>query len=357
MTDTVLTIRHRPYSRQELLAAAGSKTSDPQTPAWEKSVYTFIHQWLDGSPTLVQQTSGTTGRSKAISLRKESMIKSAENTCRFFGLVPGQTALLCLPVEYIAGKMMVVRSMVCGLDLLMAEPTGTPDLDGMPAIDFCAMVPVQVMHIFSGQGRNPGIKKLIVGGTGITTELVNKVRNIPVEIYATYGMAETCSHIAVRRINGPDPDPLYRTLPGIDISQDERNCLVIRAPYLPSPVSTNDQVEIIGSNRFRWIGRMDNLININGIKVVPEEVESVMAKITGLSCALVSLTDKRGIPRLYLVTEGETRVQESLILPELSKLLPSPLKPSGIIRVGKLPRNKAFKLDRKRLAEMILPGL
>jgi len=253
--------------------------------------------------------------------------------------------------------MMVVRSMVCGLDLLMAEPTGTPDLDGMPAIDFCAMVPVQVMHIFSGRGRNPGIKKLIVGGTGITAELENQVRNIPVEIYATYGMDETCSNIAVRRINGPDPDPLYRTLPGIDISQDERNCLVIRAPYLPSPVFTNDQVEIIGSNRFRWIGRMDNLININGIKVVPEEVESAMAKITGLSCALVSLPDKRGIPRLYLVTEGETRVQESFILPELSKLLPSPLKPSGIIRIGILPRNKAFKLDRKRLAKMILPGL
>ncbi len=353
MTDTVLTIRHRPYSRQELLAAAGSKISDPQTPPWERSVYTFIRQWLDSSPTLVQQTSGTSGRSKAITLKKESMIRSAENTCRFFGLGRGQTALLCLPVEYIAGKMMVVRSMVCGLDLLMAEPTITPDLDGIPGIDFCAMVPVQVMNIFSGQGRNPGIKKLIVGGTGITTELENQVRDIPVEVYATYGMAETCSHIAVRRINGPEPDPLYRTLPGVDISLDERDCLVIRAPYLPSPVSTNDRVEIIGSNRFRWIGRMDNLININGIKVVPEEVESAIARKTGLTCALVSLQNKKGVPRLCLVTEGKIPVQESIIRSELNLLLPLNLQPAKMIWIKKLPRNSAFKIDRLNLVKMV----
>ncbi|NTV84510.1 MAG: AMP-binding protein [Bacteroidales bacterium] len=292
-------------------------------------------------------------RLKILTLQKKYMIWSAENTCRYFRLDPGQTALLCLPVDYIAGKMMVVRCFVGGLNLYMTEPRSTPDLTGMTGIDFCAMVPVQVTNSFSNKMSYPSIQKLIVGGTGITAELENLVRDIPVQVFATYGMAETCSHIAVRRMNGPHPEPFYQALPGIELNTDERNCLVIKTSSLPAPLITNDQVQMTGENRFRWIGRIDNLINIRGRKVVPEEVESAVLEKTGLECALIGLPDQKHGQRLVFIAEGKTGVKESLIISELKKLLPPKLQPGKIVWIEKLPRNKAFKLDRPKLVDMV----
>jgi O-succinylbenzoic acid--CoA ligase len=316
-------------------------------------MYTFIQEWLDESQTIVQRSSGTTGRSKILTLQKKSMIRSAENTCQYFNLDQGQTALLCLPADYIAGKMMVVRSIVGGLNLHITEPRSVPDLTAMPGMDFCAMVPVQVMNTFSYKMNYPSIQKLIIGGTGIPAELENLIRDIPVQVFATFGMAETCSHIAVRRINGPHPEPFYQALPGIDLSTDARGCLVIKTSYLPAPVVTNDQVQMTAKNRFRWIGRVDNLINVRGRKVVPEEVESAVLEKSGLECALIGLPDQKHGQRLVFIAEGKTVTKESIITSELKRLLPPKLRPGKIIWLDKLPRNKAFKLDRQKLADMV----
>ena len=210
-------------------------------------------------------------------------------------------------MEYIAGKMMVVRSIVCGLNLYITEPRSKPDFNDIEEIDFCAMVPFQVTNTWMAKSVVPPIRILIIGGAEISKELENLVKDIPVEVYATYGMAETCSHIALRRINGPNPDKSYQALPGIKLETDQRNCLVIKAPYLPGPVITNDQVRLEGNGRFRWIGRFDNLINSGGIKVVPEEVESALADKTGIEFALIGLPDPKFGQRLVLVTEAKRK--------------------------------------------------
>jgi len=348
-----LTINHHTYSQQSLIELCDSKIRDVITPSWEKEVYGFILQWLDDSETIIQYSSGTTGKSKMIRLPKLAMIRSAESTCRFFKLTRGQTAVLCLPMEYIAGKMMVVRSMVCGLDLCIIEPRSKPAFQDMEKIDFCAMVPFQVINTWSSISNLPAIRILIIGGAEVSKELENLVRNIPVEVYATYGMAETCSHIALRRINGPQPETWYRTLPGIKIDTDQRDCLVILASYLPAPVITNDQVQLAGNGRFRWIGRFDNLINSGGIKVVPEEVESVLADKTGIECALIGLPDEKLGQRLVLVTENQDTQSDEAIRMELSGLIPPKLLPKNIIRIENFPRNSSFKIDRVKLARLV----
>jgi o-succinylbenzoate---CoA ligase len=349
-----LTIHNHTYSQQTLTELCDSKIRNDDTPIWEKEVYGFILQWLDDSDTIIQYSSGTTGKSKMIRLQKLVMVRSAESTCRYFNLTRGQTAALCLPIEYIAGKMMVVRSIVCGLNLYITEPKSKPDFHHIKKIDFCAMVPFQVTNIWPAKSDFPPIRILIIGGAEISKELENLVKEIPVEVYATYGMAETCSHIAIRRINGSNPNKSYQALPGIKLETDQRNCLVIKASYLPGPVITNDQVRLEGNGRFRWIGRFDNLLNSGGIKVVPEEVESALADKTGIEFALIGLPDPKFGQRLVLVTEkNKEAIADEVIRSELALLIPAKLMPKDIVRIEKFPRNLSFKIDRLILARSV----
>jgi O-succinylbenzoic acid--CoA ligase len=349
-----LTIQNHTYDPQSLTEFCHSGIRNDNTPLWEKEVYTFILQWLDDSDTIVQYSSGTTGKSKMIRLQKLAMLRSAESTCRFFNLTAGQTAALCLPMEYIAGKMMVVRSIVCGLNLLITEPKSKPDFQNFGNIDFCAMVPFQVINSCTGKSDFPPVRILIIGGAEISKELETLVKDIPVEIYATYGMAETCSHIALRRINGAHTESLYKALPGIRLEEDDRGCLVIKAPYLHGPIITNDQVQLSGHNRFRWIGRFDNLLNSGGIKVVPEEIESALSEKTGIEFALIGLPDPKLGHRLMLVTEKtKVPVSEAQIFAEMALLIPARVMPKNLIRIEKFPRNASFKIDRLKLARSV----
>ncbi len=349
-----LTIQNHTYSQQSLTEICHTKIRNDDTPSWEKEVYGFILQWLDDSDTIIQYSSGTTGKPKMIRLHKQAMVRSAESTCGFFKLTRGKTAALCLPMEYIAGKMMVVRSIVCGLNLYITEPGSNPDFNDIEEIDFCAMVPFQVTNTWLAKSVVPPIRILIIGGAEVSKELENLVKDIPVEVYATYGMAETCSHIALRRINGSHPDKSYQALPGIKLETDQRNCLIIKASYLPGPVITNDQVRLEGNGRFRWIGRFDNLLNSGGIKVVPEEVESALADKTGIEFALIGLPDPKFGQRLVLVTEANKEtIADEAIRSELALIIPEKLMPKDIVRIEKFPRNSSFKIDRLILARSV----
>ena len=354
MNNTVLTINNKSFTREELLIYSKSKAGDEKTPSWDKAVYQFILNWFDDSETIVQFSSGTTGKSKELHLSKQSMIRSAENTCTFFDLKKGQTAVLCLPVDFIAGKMMIIRCIAGGLNLQLIDPKGNPDLSGVGPIDFIAMVPHQVQNTLLSVEGIPAIKKLIIGGAEIHADLERKLSQHPGEIYATYGMAETCSHVAVRRINGQNAQLFYRALPGIKLDIDDRNCLVIDAQYLPGRIITNDIVELSGNNSFRWIGRYDNLINLGGIKIVPEELEAGITAETGLECAVVALPDKLRGQKLILIFErGKFPSEEQSFKIINSNKLFRHLQAKDFIYVDKFPRNNSLKIDRRELIRII----
>jgi O-succinylbenzoic acid--CoA ligase len=342
------------YTVPELKAYAIQVSGDDTKPPWKREVFRFIHLWLSETAWIVQHTSGTTGKSKEIKLPRQSMISSAVNTCRYFGLEKGQNALLCLPAEYIAGKMMIVRAVTCGLNLLLTEPKGTPDLAATGIIDFCAMVPMQVTNLLDSGSAFSGLQKLIIGGGEISEALESRLQDLPVQVYATYGMTETCSHIALRKLGNPSSGHDYYALPGVDLSLDERGCLVIKANYLPEPVITNDLAKLTGGSAFRWIGRYDNMINSGGIKVIPEELEEKIRERTGQECALIGLPDRKLGQRLILVMEKKKDpAPELLVKSALQNLLPHQLQPGEIIRVHRFPRNQVHKLDRMKLANMV----
>ena len=348
-----LTIQGQIVAFDQIRAFAADSMTLETTPGWKKEVFSFLLQWFNDSDHIVQHSSGTTGTSKEIVLSKQSMLASAEATCRYFGLQPGNNALLCLPVKYIAGKMMVVRALAGGLNLLLTEPGSQPQLPEKTDVHFAAMVPLQVLNLLGSRMSLQFVKKLIIGGAEIAPELEMKMQCLTTEVYATYGMAETCSHIAMRRINGPNPEKNYVALPDIAIACDTRGCLVIDASYLPRPVVTNDLVELTGPGSFRWVGRFDNLINSGGIKIVPEELETLIAESTGLVCAVIGMPDDRLGQCLTLISEkNEKFTNSSEVMQALRKILTRNLMPKQILWVEKFPRNDFYKINRLKLVEM-----
>ncbi len=297
-------ISGKEFSKDELLNYCKEKIIDSFVPQWEKDVYNFILQWFDSTPYVCAHTSGTTGKPKQIRLPKELMRKSAISTVTFFNLKARNIALLCLSVNYIAGKMMVVRALESALDLVLCEPAIEALGQIKAEIDFCAMVPYQVSqslekfpNIFSQ------IKTLIIGGAGVSSDLLEKIQRIETQCYSTYGMTETMSHIALMRLNG-GKDDFYRCLPGIEISLDERGCLVIKS-WGGENIVTNDLVEIVGDKCFIWQGRYDNVINSGGIKLIPESLEQKISGFLKDRYVFTSVKDDYLGEKLVLVIESE----------------------------------------------------
>ena len=249
----------------------------------------FLSVWNNDSYRVLVHTSGSTGKPKPMMVEKKRMLNSARITCDFLGLKPGDSALLCMSLDYIAGKMVVVRSIERHLHLISVSPSGHPLKDVNEEITFAAMVPMQVyntLQVPEERERLCHIRHLIIGGGAIDAALEKELKSFPgnIAIWSTYGMTETLSHIALRRINGDEASEWYQPFDSVHISQTEEGCLVIDAPQVcAETLVTNDIVEIepyiynkVEKLRFRIKGRKDNVICSGGIKIQIEEVEAFM---------------------------------------------------------------------------------
>lgn len=249
----------------------------------------FFSEWNNDSDRVLVHTSGSTGKPKPMMVEKKRMLNSARITCDFLGLKPGDSALLCMSLDYIAGKMVVVRSIERHLHLISVSPSGHPLKDNNEEITFAAMVPMQVyntLQVPEERERLTHIRHLIIGGGAIDASLEKELQALPgnITIWSTYGMTETLSHIALRRINGAEASEWYQPFDSVKISQTEEGCLVIDAPLVcAETLVTNDIVEIesyiynkVEKTRFRIKGRKDNVICSGGIKIQIEEVEEFL---------------------------------------------------------------------------------
>ena len=249
----------------------------------------FFSEWNNDSDTVLVHTSGSTGKPKPMMVEKKRMLNSARITCDFLGLKPGDSALLCMSLDYIAGKMVVVRSIERHLHLISVPPSGHPLKDVDEEITFAAMVPMQVyntLQVPEERERLSRIRHLIIGGGAIDAALEQELQSLPgdIAIWSTYGMTETLSHIALRRINGDEASEWYQPFDSVRISQTEEGCLVIDAPQVcAETLVTNDIEEIepyiynkVEKLRFRIKGRKDNVICSGGIKIQIEEVETLL---------------------------------------------------------------------------------
>lgn len=324
---------------------------------FDKPVGDFIMDWLSPDPYVDVKTSGSTGRPKIIRLFKEHMVQSALNIGEFIKQDEECKALLCLPAHTIAGKMMLVRAMVHGWDIDIVEPSSTPLLGHIKSYDFGAMVPLQLRKSIKEIER---IKILIVGGAPIPEDLKMAVQDLDIEIYETYGMTETASHIAIKPINNKavlessfDQD-VFSTLQGVGISQDERGCLIINAPKLSQgPIVTNDLVEIVSSNCFKWLGRWDNTINSGGIKLIPELLEHKLFSTVKRRFVLLGLPDQDLGEKLIMVIEGEDDTKSLFDKIQKLDMLHTYERPKKIFTLDKFPENQGGKPNRAEILTRI----
>jgi len=236
---------------------------------YQVSLGVFIKQWIDSDTLLSLYTSGSTGKPKLVVMSKQAMVNSATATGDYFKLKAGNSALSCLPFDYIAAKMMFVRAYVLGLELYCIKPSSSPLKTLKRGYDFCALVPLQLENSVE---QLQLIKTLIVGGAPLSEGLKNKLKGAPVNIYETFGMTETVSHIAVKNIS--NSATVFEVLPSVSIGVDTRNCLWIEAPQIvATKIQTNDVVNLISKTTFEWVGRFDTIINSGGIKITPEQLE------------------------------------------------------------------------------------
>ena len=278
----------------------------------------FLSEWNNGSDRVLVHTSGSTGKPKPMRVEKKRMLNSARITCDFLGLNPGDSALLCMSLDYIAGKMVVVRSIERHLHLISVSPSGHPLKDVDEEITFAAMVPMQVyntLQVPEERERLSRIRHLIIGGGAIDAALEQELQSLPgdIAIWSTYGMTETLSHIALRRINGDEASEWYQPFDSVHISQTEEGCLVIDAPQVcAETLVTNDIVEIepyiynkVEKLRFRIKGRKDNVICSGGIKIQIEEVETLLKPHLEKPFMLAKKKDGKFGEIAVLLTEDE----------------------------------------------------
>ena len=277
--------------------------SKDDSPIWDE-VNHFISAWYSPNDKMMLHTSGSTGKPKSISVKKEWMKNSAQLTRETLGLKEGDTAMLCMPMKYVAGKMMVVRALELGLELKVVEPSSAPLKDFCSPIDFAAMVPLQLKNSLDQLDK---VKTLIVGSGQVNPKLTEKLQSVPTQIYETYGMTETLTHVAIKPLNGPNKSNVFHALEGVHFIIDERGCLVIHASMLnPNPVFTNDLVTLIDETSFRWLGRLDNVINSGGVKIIPEMVEDKLAHaIADRRYFIAGLSDESLGEKVILVVEGK----------------------------------------------------
>ncbi|MDO9275937.1 MAG: AMP-binding protein [Lutibacter sp.] len=316
-------------------------------------VANFLRNWFDATAFVEVKTSGSTGNPKIIQLQKEQMINSAIATGDYFNLPQNTTALLCLSANYIAGKMMLVRALTLGWYLDVVAPTSNPLKNSDKNYDFSAMVPMQLLNSLEDIHK---IKKLIVGGGTVSNELLSKIQEVETEIFATYGMTETITHIAVKKFNviaSGAKQSNYKILPNIKISIDHRGCLVIDAPTISvEKVITNDLVEIISPTEFKWLGRIDNVINSGGIKLIPEQIEEKLAEIIENRFFVAGKKDAALGEKLILIIEG-IKNEDLLKRIQHLKLLSTYEIPKEIYFLEKFIETQTNKIDRTKTLRLL----
>ena len=325
----------KPFDKAGLIQLANELILDSEE--FNRDFGNLILQWFDANDFIVLTTSGTTGTPKQIKLQKQAVLNSAKATGKHFNLQPKNNALLCLPTKYIAGKLMFVRALVLGLHLDVVAPSSNPMEQISTGYDFVAMVPLQVMNSSSKLNL---IKKLIVGGAKLDQNVKDLIKDTTCEVYETYGMTETITHIAAKKIE----DDYFTALPHASFSVDERGCLVIEAPSVnPEILVTNDLVELKENNQFKWLGRVDNVINSGGIKLFPEQIEEKLNPYFTNRFFVIGKEDVVLGNKLVLVIEAEPFDIPASIFEVLS----SYEKPKEIQFVSKFKETVTGKILRK----------
>ncbi|MFN8698099.1 MAG: AMP-binding protein [Flavobacteriales bacterium] len=331
-----------------------SNWSDQAIPAaapWEQEYLRFLSQWGAGQEEWVFQSSGTTGARSSVRFTRSQIEASAHLTARVFDLSRGAKALLCLPGQYIAGKMMLARAVVNGWDLHWEEPSSLPFGGQLPKADILSVTPMQLANLlqFSSRSLDP-LRIVLVGGAPVSPALREACRGLSSRIVETYGMMETLSHAALRELSGSRASDWFYPIPPITVAADSRGCLVIHAKHLGNvQVITNDVADWNGQGGFRIVGRADFLINSGGVKVFPERVEEKIGHLLSAPFYITWKSDEGLGQKVVLCVEGEelSDARKQDLLSRIAECLSAHERPREVYCLREFSRTLSGKIIRK----------
>ncbi len=335
------------FDRDSLLSVAYSFIKEGDH--YEKDTGDFLLNWMDDNDYIEVKTSGSTGNPKVIRLDKQAMVRSAVATGDYFNLEPGNRALHCLPTNYVAGKMMLVRAIILGLEIDIVTPSSHPLDFAKGTYDFCAMVPMQLCNSMVNIDR---IHKLIVGGSPISDELIKRVQGVKSHVFETYGMTETITHVAARPLNylSSTEIPPYKAFPNVSLETDDRDCLVITADYLNvDHIVTNDVVKLVADDAFELMGRVDNVINSGGVKLFPELIENKLSAKIKHRFFIAAEEDLELGQKVVLVVESD----QNTIDPQAFDLLDKYEIPKQVYAVTPFAETDSGKIQRAKTLELL----
>ena len=341
-----LLLEGKEYAPEDIfrLVAEGAGNCPPAL--WD--LYLFLNEWFDASPIITVHTSGSTGVPKELVVRKDRMMHSARLTCEFLNLQAGDTALLCMNLRYIGAMMMVVRSLVAGLNLVVRPASGHPLSDVEVPLKFAAMVPLQVYNTLRVPAERKRLEHtdiLIIGGGAVDDSLEAELKTIPIAAYSTYGMTETLSHIALRRLNGEAASKCYYPFPSVELSLSAENTLIVKAPLICDDVlQTNDIACLCSDGGFTIAGRKDNVINSGGIKIQAEEMENRLQPFIPVPFAVTAVPDPCLGQALTLLIAGKPDIKE--LENKLQAVLETYYRPKHIFITELIPQTENGKIDR-----------
>ena len=341
-----LLLEGKEYAPEDIfrLVAEGAGNCPPAL--WD--LYLFLNEWFDASPIITVHTSGSTGVPKELVVRKDRMMQSARLTCEFLNLQAGDTALLCMNLRYIGAMMMVVRSLVAGLNLVVRPASGHPLSDVEVPLKFAAMVPLQVYNTLRVPAERKRLEHtdiLIIGGGAVDDSLEAELKTIPIAAYSTYGMTETLSHIALRRLNGEAASKCYYPFPSVELSLSAENTLIVKAPLICDDVlQTNDIACLCSDGGFTIAGRKDNVINSGGIKIQAEEMENRLQPFIPVPFAVTEVPDPCLGQALTLLIAGKPDIKE--LENKLQAVLETYYRPKHIFITELIPQTENGKIDR-----------
>lgn len=346
-------INDKSYTKADLLKYA-EVLPFLNLPLWKQKIFSFMVNYLSDNPTIEVQTSGTTGTAKKWKVSKKKMQISAAKTAQYFNFKKGQDVLLVLPVDYIAGKMMIVRALEHQLNLVYYEPKVNflKNVGEAERFYFCPITPMQAKAGLSepkSEQKLKNIDHVLLGGAPVNTSLAQIIETQPNNYYHSYGMTETLSHIALKKLNHP-VSKFYKIMKNINISKDMRGCLVVDAPeFADKPLITNDLIELENKEHFEWLGRYDNVINSGGIKLIPEQIETTIQPFIQQPFYITTAKDELLGEKMILLIESDTQIDTNTLKKQLATVLKTHQIPKKISVLKHFERTKSGKIKRVKL--------